>query len=189
LKLADRGETDPARVRPESRHGLPGLSLERATAEDLPALAALEAECHTHPWNQSQFQEEASLGPPNALLVLRAAAWSPERWRGIRAYTAYRVVVDEMHILNLAVAPGWRRRGLARWLLGFAVPRAARSGARRVFLEVRQSNRDALSLYEALGFGRVGMRSDYYSDPREAAVLLALEKVPNTFPLSSHLRK
>ena len=78
MKLADRGETDLARVRPESRHGLPGLWLERATAEDLPALAALEAECHTHPWNQSQFQEEASLGPPNALLVLRAAASSPE---------------------------------------------------------------------------------------------------------------
>lgn len=182
MKLADRGETDPARVRPESRHGLPGLWLERATPEDLPALAALEAECHTHPWNQSQFQEEASLGPPNALLVLRAAASSPERWRGIRAYTAYRVVVDEMHILNLAVAPGWRRRGLARWLLGFAVPQAARRGARRVFLEVRQGNRDALSLYEGLGFARVGVRSDYYSDPREAAVLLALEKVPRWFP-------
>ena len=51
-----------------------------------------------------------------------------------------------------------------------------------MFLEVRQSNRYALSLYEALGFGRVGVRSDYYSDPREAAVLLALERVPHTFP-------
>lgn len=160
----------------------PGVWLERATAEDLPSLAALETECHTHPWSEAQFQQEASLGLPNALLVLRAAASSPEPWRGIRAYAAYRTVVDEMHILNLAVAPDWRRRGLARWLLGFAVRQAARSGARRAFLEVRQSNRDALSLYGALGFARVGSRRDYYPDPPEDAVLLALEKLPHLLP-------
>ncbi len=152
---------------------MPGLWLERATAEDPPALAALEAECHTHPWSESQFQEEV----PNALLVLRCAVSKAEQWRGIRAYSVYRVVIDEMHILNVAVAPSWQRRGLARWILGFSMRKAARSGARRALLEVRQGNRRALSLYESLGFVQVGLRSDYYSDPREDAVVLALDRL------------
>ena len=155
----------------------PGLWLERATAEDPPALAALEAECHTHPWSESQFQEEVAFGLPNVLLVLRCAVSEAERWRGIRAYSVYRVVIDEMHILNVAVAPGWQRRGLARWILGFSMGKAARSGARRALLEVRRGNRKALSLYESLGFVQVGLRSDYYSDPSEHAVVLALDRL------------
>ena len=109
------------------------------------------------------------------MLVLRSSKATADRWGGILAYCVYRVIVDEMHILNVAVAPDRRRRGLARWLMRFALQKAARDGASRAFLEVRESNREALSLYEGLGFVRVGSRRGYYAEPLEDAVLLVRE--------------
>lgn len=75
---------------------------------------------------------------------------------------------DEAEILNLAVAPAWRRRGLARLLLervAFAQPRA-------LFLEVRESNSTARALYAAMGFAECGRRPGYYREPDEAAIVM-----------------
>jgi ribosomal-protein-alanine N-acetyltransferase len=83
-----------------------------------------------------------------------------------------------MHILNVAVAPGWRRRGIARWLLGFALAQAARAGAGRALLEVRESNAPARALYANMGFVHLGLRRDYYTEPLENAVVLALDPLP-----------
>ena len=160
----------------------PAPCLERATTDDAPALAALEAACHSHPWTESQLRDEVSYGPPGAVLVLRGPPRTRETWGAVRAYCVYRMVIDEMHILNVAVAPGWRRQGLARWLLGFAMRKAAREGARRAFLEVRAGNREALSLYRGLGFARVGVRPVYYTEPGEDAVLLAREGLASGQP-------
>jgi ribosomal-protein-alanine N-acetyltransferase len=124
---------------------------------------------------EAQFREEVSYGAPGAVLVLRGTVRPREAWGGIRAYCVYRLTVGEMHLLNVAVAPGWRGKGLARWLLGLAVRRAAADGAQRALLEVRQGNREALALYEKLGFVRVGLRRGYYSHPVEDAVLLTRE--------------
>ena len=154
------------------------LWLGRATSEDPPALAALEAACHSHPWTERQFREEVGYGAPGAVLVLRGPGNTPDPWGGIRAYCVYRLVVDEMHILNVTVAPAWRRRGTGRWLLHFALARAARAGARRALLEVRESNVEARALYSALGFTRLGIRRDYYPEPREDAEILALDPLP-----------
>jgi ribosomal-protein-alanine N-acetyltransferase len=154
-----------------------GLWLDRATVEDPPALARLESECQRHPWTEQQFREEVACGPPGAVLVLRAATPSLAAQRGIAAYCVYRVAADEMHILNVAVAPGWRRRGLARWLLGFAIGQAARAGAGRALLEVRQGNSEARALYAGMGFAHLGTRRDYYSEPVEDAEVLCKEPV------------
>lgn len=152
-----------------------GVFVERATADDVPALAALEADCFSHPWTEAQLREEVSYGPPGAVLVLRGVAREGEPGRGIRAYCVYRLIVDEMEILDMAVRPRWRRCGLARWLLRFAMARAARAGARRAILEVRPSNVAALALYETLGFARLSVRRDYYREPREDAIVLGRE--------------
>ena len=154
------------------------LWLGRATAEDPPALADLESECYSHPWTERQLREEVGCGPPGAVLVLRTPASSVARWRGIGAYCVYRVVVGEMHILNVAVAPGWRRRGIGRWLLGFAIGQAAGAGAGRALLEVLEGNAEARALYADLGFVRLGIRRDYYAEPLENAVVLALDPLP-----------
>lgn len=78
---------------------------------------------------------------------------------------------DESEILNLAVAPAWRRRGVARALVRHAVK--VRPGG--WFLEVRASNGVAQRLYEGVGFRRVGMRENYYHEPTEAAIVMGLQ--------------
>lgn len=80
---------------------------------------------------------------------------------------------DEAEILNVAVAPAWRRRGLARLLLAHLMIEATAPAApRTLFLEVRESNSAARALYRAAGFTEYGRRPDYYSQPREAAILM-----------------
>jgi len=150
----------------------PGLLLRQARPEDLPELAALEAACFTHPWTEAQIAEEMAVSSPGGVFVLESAA--RER-RVLCAYCAFRLVVDEMHVMNLAVAPEARRRGLARRLLRFALRRAARAGAETAFLELRAGNEGALALYESLGFRRLSRRRAYYRQPVEDALVLVLE--------------
>jgi ribosomal-protein-alanine N-acetyltransferase len=152
----------------------PGVLLRLATAPDLPALAALEAACFTHPWTEAQIAEELSVDAPGGVYVLEGRA-RPGEGAGIRAYCAFRVVVDEMHVMNVAVAAEARRRGLARHLLAFALRRAARAGARSAFLELRAGNSGALALYQSLGFRTLSRRPGYYQQPAEDALLLGLE--------------
>jgi ribosomal-protein-alanine N-acetyltransferase len=152
-----------------------GTLLRRARPEDVPALAALEVACFTHPWTPAQVREEIARVPPDEVLVLEGVGRPGETPAGIRAYCSYRVVVDEMHVMNVAVAPSCRRRGLARWLMSFAFERAARAGARCALLELRAGNGEALALYESLGFARLSVRRGYYSEPTEDALVLARE--------------
>jgi len=150
----------------------PSLVLEAAEEEDVPALVDLEARCHTHPWNARSFREEVEDLSRGQVLVVRSPARRAEPARGIVAYCVYRVVAGEMHLVNLAVAPEERRQGLASFLLARALRQGRRRGAERVFLEVRRGNRAAQALYERFGFRSVSVRRDYYSDPREDALVL-----------------
>jgi [ribosomal protein S18]-alanine N-acetyltransferase len=99
--------------------------------------------------------------------------WVAEEAGEVVAASAARTVADEVEILNLGVAPPWRRRGVGRNLLVAAIERAAQAGARQVFLEVRESNRGARAFYAALGFVQTGRRPNYYRDPAEDALVLS----------------
>ena len=149
--------------------------LRRALAADVPALAALEADCFTHPWTEAQIADEVAGAAPGGVLVLEGPGPLDGPPGGLRAYCAFRFVLDEIHVMTLAVAPGQRRRGLARWLLAFVMGRAARAGARRALLELRAGNREALALYESLGFRRLGVRRGYYREPVEDALTLVCD--------------
>ena len=81
-------------------------------------------------------------------------------------------VSEEAEILNLAVLPKSRRQGIARCLLGEALGSIAAAGVTEAYLEVRQSNEEAIGLYQSQGFRPVGLRPDYYRDPREDALVL-----------------
>jgi len=153
----------------------PGSFLRRALPADVPALAAIEAACFSHPWTPAQVQQEIARVPPDTVLVLEGPRSPGGQPGGIRAYCSFRIVVDEMHVMNVAVVPGCRRQGLARRLLAFAMARAARAGARRALLELRAGNHEALALYESLGFERLCARRGYYSEPTEDALVLARE--------------
>ena len=150
------------------------LALEAATLDDLAALVALEARCHTHPWSERGLRDAiAPAAGEGAVLVLRGPWTPPDEHRGIRAYCAIQVIADEAHVHNLAVAPEARRHGLARRLLALTLEIVAGKGARAVHLEVRAGNVAARALYRAMGFLEVGKRHAYYSAPVEDAVLLS----------------
>jgi [ribosomal protein S18]-alanine N-acetyltransferase len=146
----------------------------RATLDDVAALAALDAACFSHPWTADQLSAEVALAPPGEVLLARG----PRAGRGpgatLGAYCAYRVVLDEMHVMNVAVDPAWRRRGVGRFLLRLAMRRAFRSGARTALLDVRVGNLAALGLYASLGFEPIAVRRGYYSAPPEDALVLRL---------------
>jgi ribosomal-protein-alanine N-acetyltransferase len=138
--------------------------------DDVPALAALEQACFSRPWNAGQIRSEVEGAPGGSALVIEGA-----RGTGIRGWCAVRRVLDELQVMTLAVRPADRRRGLGRWLVRFVLQQAARQGATRAVLEVRAGNRAAIALYESLGFRQIGVRRDYYREPREDALVLARE--------------
>ena len=86
---------------------------------------------------------------------------------------ASREAAGEAEILNLAVAPAWRGRGMGRRLMETALEDAVSAGVRRVFLEVRESNTGARAFYFRLGFAEAGRRRGYYQQPAEDALLLS----------------
>ncbi len=147
--------------------------VERATVEDQPALSELQRACHSHPWTASQVLQELVAPAPGAVLAARVLVGRGRTQLG--AACAYRVMLDEMEILDVSVHARFRRHGLARLLLKIAMRRAARAGARSAWLEVRRGNSAALRLYQSLGFTRCGLRRDYYASPLEDAVLLRRE--------------
>jgi ribosomal-protein-alanine N-acetyltransferase len=153
----------------------PPLALEPASEQDIDALLELERASHSHPWSARNFGDELLDSARGRLVVLRTPSEPGDPGRGIVAYSAYRVVAEEMHILNLTVAPDRRRSGLGSVLLGQVLAQGARRGASRVFLEVRRSNRAAQALYERFGFFTLAVRPEYYTDPREDAFVLCRE--------------
>jgi [ribosomal protein S18]-alanine N-acetyltransferase len=149
------------------------LFLDAATEADVPALVGLEKQSFTHPWTEGNFREVVSGASRATVLVLREARGPGSRQTTVVvAYCVCQVVADELHILDLAVAPERQRRGLGRWLLVYALARASRRGADRAFLEVRRSNEAAIGLYQALGFSVLAERRGYYRDPGEDALVL-----------------
>jgi ribosomal-protein-alanine acetyltransferase len=101
------------------------------------------------------------------------AGWAAETEKGVVGFLVARIMADEMEILNLAVDPGERRRGVGGALLHAAIEHGQRCRARRAFLEVRESNRTARRFYERRGFVVFGRRRRYYSNPQEDALLMA----------------
>ena len=86
------------------------------------------------------------------------------------AYLAFEQIADEGSVVEVAVHPDHRRRGIARRMLEQTIDSS--SDLYTVFLEVRESNAPAISLYESLGFERAGTRRDYYDRPKENAVTM-----------------
>lgn len=105
-------------------------------------------------------------------ITSKVLIWVAESAGSLCAFLVVRVITDEAEILNLAVKPVNRRQGIATHLLQTAIRDCIAAGARRVFLEVRESNSGALTFYKKLGFAKSGRRNRYYRDPEEAAVIM-----------------
>lgn len=110
-------------------------------------------------------------------MVLVAELETMERPK-ILGFAASHRVIDEAELRNIAVDPEHQHQGVGKALLEEARKRLLKAGAKRVFLEVRVSNKPALGLYYSVGFGLRSLRKDYYRDPTEDAYVLSLELFP-----------
>ena len=145
-----------------------GVLMAPMLADDLDAVLAIEHKSFSTPWTETMFLSEMRQGPASQLLVARLQ----KRPATIVGYVGYRAVLDEMHVLILAVAPAWRRRGIAQHILSEAMEQARQAACTRAILEVRASNVGAQQLYYRLGFAPVGVRPKYYQRPSEDALIL-----------------
>jgi [ribosomal protein S18]-alanine N-acetyltransferase len=143
--------------------------IRQARLTDVKSIWDIERLSFTTPWSFWNFLSE--LGNPHSSILV-AGPPLPQTWETF-GYIIFWVVAEEMHIMNLAVHPQFRRRGVARALLQEGLRQARARGAQIAWLEVRPSNRPALALYEAFGFQKVGLRPRYYADDQEDALLMA----------------
>jgi len=137
---------------------------------DLDEVLDIERACFAEPWSRGLFESELE-NPVASAYTLRLDPDGP-----VAAYIVFWVVLGEAHVLNLSVAQGRRRRGLASVLLDDALDKMRASMVYEVFLEVRDSNRAARRLYEKFGFSESFVRKRYYGD--EDAIVMALRLGP-----------
>lgn len=137
-----------------------------AVPADAATLVSVERRCFSDPWSETSFREALD-SPWSFGLVAHSE-------RAIAGYLIGREVAGTGEVLNLAVSPDFRRRGVARALLRAALAMLRKRSVDEVFLEVRESNRSAQALYLSSGFRPVGQRSAYYRNPKEDALVLWL---------------
>ena len=135
----------------------------------LPAVLAIEQAVYPFPWTHGNFVDSLVAG--HAAEVLRAGDGT------LAAYSVAMSGVQEMHLLNLTVAPPWQRRGLACALLDSLVAQCRRERHEALWLEVRVSNQRARDVYTRYGFTQAGLRRGYYpaaGGQREDACVMRL---------------
>ena len=145
-----------------------------ASLADVAALAELERLCFSDPWTAAGIRETIQYETARAFV-----AQDDDR---IIGYVMARISGEEGEILDLAVLPGLRRRGIGRRLLGTVWTALSSEGVRELFLEVRESNRAAIELYRGNGFRPVGLRPRYYRNPAEDALVLRAALTPCGIP-------
>ena len=142
------------------------LELRRLTLADLDAIEEIERASYPTPWSRSMFAGE--LAKPSSLCL---GAFGAESGK-LAGYVIVSRYVDAWHVMNVAVAEPYRRRGIATLMLEDLF-RATYDDERRGYtLEVRVSNESAIKLYETLGFTATGIRRGYYTDNREDALVM-----------------
>lgn len=141
---------------------------EPLTPERLDAVLRVEQRAYPHPWTRGNFLDAIHSGYQGQLLLAGDE---------LLGYFVAMQGVDEVHLLNITVAPEFQRQGWARVMLEALATWARGRGAEWLWLEVRVSNARALGVYEAHGFRRVGQRKGYYPagrGEREDAVVMSL---------------
>jgi [ribosomal protein S18]-alanine N-acetyltransferase len=142
------------------------VELRKLELRDLASIETIERQSYPTPWSRSMFASE--LAKPSSISL---GAFEP----GSEELVGYLIIsryVDAWHVMNVAVAPEHRRRGIARTLLDRLFEVTGSDERRGYTLEVRVSNEGAIKLYEQLGFHARGVRRGYYTDNREDALIM-----------------
>jgi ribosomal-protein-alanine N-acetyltransferase len=143
------------------------ISIGDMVTDDVPEVAGIERISFTTPWSEISFYNEVK--------KLGSLSKVARRGEEIVGYICANRVVDEGHILTLAVRPEFRRLGIASALIGEVIWDLREEACRFIFLEVRASNEAAKKMYEKFNFRIFGLRKNYYASPTEDAVMMVLK--------------
>ena len=144
------------------------VQLRRLVLADLAAIEVIERRSYPTPWSRSMFAGE--LAKPSSICL---GAFDADGDEGVLVgYLIVSRYVDAWHVMNVAVDPPHRGRGIAAMMLERLFELTADDARRGYTLEVRVSNATAIALYERLGFEARGLRRGYYTDNREDALIM-----------------
>ena len=152
---------------PESGANLGGaaqLGFMPMSALDLDVVLTIEAQSHLHPWTRGNFSDSLASGHwaycirPEVEQAVEGSLLDP---MALWAYCVLFPAVDELHLLNITVAPSLRRHGIAARMMAAIEGVAAQQQMPRIILEVRPSNTGAVMLYEKMGYQSIGRRKNY----------------------------
>ena len=132
--------------------------------EHIQQVAELEKLCFSDPWSEKSIATELDCRLSCWLVALEADQ--------VIGYVGSQTVIDESDMMNIAVHPDHRRRGVAEALVERLSDALRLRGSKALTLEVRVSNEPAIRLYEKLGLSQVGRRPNYYRNPKEDALIL-----------------
>lgn len=142
------------------------IEIRRLRSEDIAAVAEIERLCFDEPWSERSL--ELLLDEKNAGFVAAIDGH-------VAAYGGIVTVLDEGQITNIATHPDYRRRGLARGIMAAIDTFSCERGIVYLSLEVREQNLAARTLYELCGWHNAGIRKNFYSKPRDNAVIMIKE--------------
>jgi [ribosomal protein S18]-alanine N-acetyltransferase len=144
------------------------LVLQLATASQIPQIHQIDLACQKESsggfWSEDAYLKEC-LNPNSCLMCLVSD-------RQILGFGCLWSVLEEAHIIMLAVLPEYRRQGLGKCLIWGMLRWASQKGLEWATLEVRSSNQVAIALYQSFDFIEIGRRADYYANPSETAVIM-----------------
>lgn len=143
-------------------------TLRPGSLADLGAVDRIERASFSDPWTPATLAQELMPSPLRLPVIAEVDGQ-------VAGYLMAWRTPDQLHILNVAVDPARRRSGLGALLIGRAIDEARLAGMREVTLEVRRGNHAARAMYRAFGFQEVGVRSAYYADTGEDALVLTFE--------------
>ena len=136
-------------------------------SQHVSSIAQLETICFADPWDEKSIDYELTNQLSHWLVALEADT--------VVGYVGSQTVIDETDMMNIAVHPDFRRKGIAEALVNALVSDLKELGSHCLTLEVRESNEPAKALYEKLGFIHVGTRKNYYRHPKEDGLILRKE--------------
>ncbi len=132
------------------------------TSEHIPEIALLEKECFSSPWSENALSEELNNESSHFIVAVSDK---------VLGYIGVQEICGEAYITNIAVFDEYRKNGIGRKLLILAAEGAKSRKCEFITLEVRESNKSAISLYESEGFDIAGIRKNFYSDPTENGII------------------
>ena len=153
------------------------MLIREMTFADIPQVVEIETQCFSLPWSEKSFQD--SLERADTLFLVceeqKDTDVTAEYKSEITGYIGVYISFDEANITNVAVSSKQRKKGYGEALVSIAKERAKNRQAEKMFLEVRVSNTPAISLYQKMGFQNLGVRKNFYDNPKEDAYIMSCD--------------